>query len=207
VTHVALADHSALGVVLWHAVGTGPRAVLAADAGVRAVQHDPGHGILRVGVDGTALQAGGLDAVIAPHRQVRARGLGIPAPFNLGDTPPVDRRRISVLLVARDDAALAPDAQAHVDVESVLFAGRERADRHARRFRARQCRGNAGISARQDERHPVFCGPFEEWQRHGWWGREPMSAGPGVSTRCMSKRACPAIARRRGDVSRTLDVT
>ena len=117
--HVALADHAALGVVLRHAVGTGPRAVLASNAGVRAVQHDPGHGILRVGIDGTALQAGGLDAVIAPHRQVRARGLGIPAPFDFGDTPPVDRRRISVLLVARDDAALAPDAQAHVDVESV----------------------------------------------------------------------------------------
>ena len=72
VAHVALADHAALGVVLRHAVRAVPRAVLAADAGVGAVQHDAGGRVLRVGVDRTAAQARRLDAVVAAHREVRA---------------------------------------------------------------------------------------------------------------------------------------
>ncbi len=43
--------------------------VLAADAGVGAVPHDAGGGILRVGVNRASLQAGRLEAVVAPHRE------------------------------------------------------------------------------------------------------------------------------------------
>src|SRR5258708_40053761 len=108
-----------------------------------------------------------MDGVMAPYRQVSARGLGIAALLDLGDAPPVDRRRIAVLLVARDDAALAPDAQAHVDVKSVLLAGRERANRQTRRFRERGYRRRgraAGASARQYERHAVFRGSLQKRQ-------------------------------------------
>src|SRR5205814_9581674 len=63
VTHVALADDTALGVVLRNAVGTIPRTVLAANACVGAVQHDAGRGILRIGVDGTPAQARRVEAL------------------------------------------------------------------------------------------------------------------------------------------------
>ena len=54
----------------------------------------------------------------------------IPAAFDLADAAPVDRRRVAVLLVAGDDAALAADAAAHVEVKPVLLAGPRRARRH-----------------------------------------------------------------------------
>ena len=72
VAHVALPDHSALGVVLRHAVGAVPRAVLAADAGVRTVPHNSGYRILRIRIDRTPCEAGRFEAVIASHRDERA---------------------------------------------------------------------------------------------------------------------------------------
>jgi hypothetical protein len=47
----------------------------------------------------------------------------IPATFDLTHAPPVDVRWISVLFVAGHNAALAPDAFAHVEVKAKLFAG------------------------------------------------------------------------------------
>ena len=87
--------------------------------------------ILRVGVDGTALEAGRLEAVIAAHRQERAGRVGEEPAFELADAAPVDRRGIAVLFVARHHAALAADALPHVEVEAVLLARRGRALRHA----------------------------------------------------------------------------
>jgi hypothetical protein len=49
----------------------------------------------------------------------------VPA-FDLADAPPLDRRRVSVLLVARHHTTLAPDALRHVEVEAELLAGLER---------------------------------------------------------------------------------
>src|SRR5688500_44265 len=129
--HVALADDAALGVVLRHAVRTVPGAVLAPDAGIGAVADDPGHRILLIGVDRTATEAGRLEAVIAAHRKVGAGGVGKEPALDVADPPPVDRRRIPVLLVAGDDAALAADALLHVEVKAVLLAGLECARRHS----------------------------------------------------------------------------
>jgi hypothetical protein len=47
---------------------------------------------------------------------------GIVAALDFSHAPPVDRGRIAVLLVARNDAALAADALRHVEVKTVLLA-------------------------------------------------------------------------------------
>src|SRR5438034_5781627 len=57
VAHVALADHTALWVVLRHTVGAVPCAVLAANAGFRVVLHDASDRILLIGINRTADQA------------------------------------------------------------------------------------------------------------------------------------------------------
>ena len=140
VAHVALAHHAALGVVLRHAVGAVPGAVLAADAGVGAVADDAGRRVFGVGVHRAAREAGGLQAVVAAHRQVGARGLRKEAAFDLADPPPVDRRRVAVLLVARHHAALAADALAHVEVESGTARLRPGAGRGGAKGRRWSCR-------------------------------------------------------------------
>jgi hypothetical protein len=47
----------------------------------------------------------------------------IPAALDFAHAPPVDVRWISILFVAGHDAALAPDALAHVEVKAELFSG------------------------------------------------------------------------------------
>ena len=159
VAHVALADHAALRVVLRHAVRAVPRAVLAADAGVGAVQHDAGRWDLSCRrPPGQPLMHVGSTQWLHPIERYERCGLRIPAAFDLADAPPVDRRRIAVLLVARDDAALAADALAHVEVKPVLLARFGRAKRHARgqrrehgARRAPQTRERAGVSTNQQD--------------------------------------------------------
>jgi hypothetical protein len=87
------------------------------------VLHDAGCGILCVGLDWTTDQAGWLQAVVAAHRQVQAMRIGIPSAFDLSHPSPIDVRRISVLLVAGYNAALATDALRHIKVKAVLLAG------------------------------------------------------------------------------------
>ena len=129
--------------------------------------HDAGGGILRVGVNRASLQAGRLEAVVAAHREVRTRRHRKPAAFDLADAPPVDRRRIAVLLVAGDDAALAADALAHVDVKAVLLARTGRAFRHAPFLRrTSDARTRASTSALgQREGDTVFLHSRQQWQR------------------------------------------
>ena len=93
VAHVALADHAALGVVLRHAIRTIPSAVLAADAGVGAVDHHARLRVFCVGFHRAADQAGGLDAVVAAHREIMALGVGIVSAFHFAHAPPVEIRR------------------------------------------------------------------------------------------------------------------
>jgi hypothetical protein len=50
-------------------------------------------------------------------------GVRIPAALDFTHAPPVDVRWISVLFVTGDDAALAPNAFAHVEVKAELLAG------------------------------------------------------------------------------------
>jgi hypothetical protein len=122
---VALGDDAPGGVVLRHAVGAVPRAVLAADAGVGVVLDDA---VVELGVRAgrAALEARGLEAVIAGHRQVEAAHVREAAALDLTDSAPGDLRLVAVLLVARDLAAAAADAAGHVEVEAELLAGRER---------------------------------------------------------------------------------
>jgi hypothetical protein len=108
-------------------------------------------GVLGVGVDRTAAHARRVDALIAAHREIGPLRMGIEAAFDLADAAPVDRRGVAVLLVARDDAALAPDAAAHVEVKPVLFAGAGRARRHRPGERAR---GAGGVHQGEGRRRP-----------------------------------------------------
>ncbi len=125
--HVAFADDAAFGVELRHGVGAVPHAVLAADAGVGGVEHDAGDGVFRVGVDRAALEAVGVEAVVAAHGEIVALRVGIGAAFDLADAAPDDVGGVAVLLVAGDLAGAAADALGHVEVEAILFAFFERA--------------------------------------------------------------------------------
>jgi hypothetical protein len=119
---IALTDDAAFGIVLRHAVGAVPGAVLAADACIGIVDDDACARVFRIGLDGTADHAGRLQAVIAAHRKVMPLGVGVVAAFHFADTPPVDGGGIAVLLVASDNTALAPDALFHVEVEPILLS-------------------------------------------------------------------------------------
>ncbi len=55
VAHIAFPHHAALFIELRNGVGAIPHAVLTADAGIGGMQHDAGHRILGVGIDGAAL--------------------------------------------------------------------------------------------------------------------------------------------------------
>jgi hypothetical protein len=67
----------------------------------------------------------------------------IVAAFNFAHPPPIQRRRISILLIARHHAAFAADALRHVEVKPVLFAGLGRAQRDQAAGRAIRGGGRA----------------------------------------------------------------
>ena len=162
VAQIALADDAALGVVLRHAVRTVPGAVLTADAGIGAMQHDPGGRVLLECVHRAAAHAGRFHAMVAAHRQVRSVCVREPAAFDLPDPAPVDRRRVAVLLVAGDHTALAADALAHVEVKTVLLARTGRTGRHARCDRPQRI---GGTRRGDHEGHATFRGACEQGQR------------------------------------------
>jgi hypothetical protein len=58
---------------------------------------------------------------------MEALGVWIPSPFDFSHATPVNFRWISVLFVARHNAALAADALAHVEVKPILLAGQQSA--------------------------------------------------------------------------------
>jgi hypothetical protein len=89
------------------------------------MQNDTGDRILRVRVDRTAGQTGGLDAMIAAHRQMQPLGVRVPSTLDFTDSSPVDVGRIAVLLVASDNTTLATDALGHVEMKSVLLPRQE----------------------------------------------------------------------------------
>ena len=72
VAHIAFADHAALRVELRNGVRAVPHAVLAADAGIGGVQHDAGDRIFGVGIDRAALEAVGIEAMVAAHGEIVA---------------------------------------------------------------------------------------------------------------------------------------
>jgi hypothetical protein len=122
VAHVALANDAAFRVVLGYAVRTIPGAVLAADAGFSVVNHDSRNLIFRISINGTAGEARRFQTMVTTHRQMQALRVRVPAAFDFTDAPPIDVCGISVLLVASDNATLAPDTLRHVKVKTVLLA-------------------------------------------------------------------------------------
>ena len=147
--HVAFADDTALGVELRHSIRAVPDAVLAADAGVGRVQDDPGDGVFRVRIDRAALEAIGIEAMIAAHREIVALRIGIAAAFDLADAPPVNVRGIAVLLIARDLAGAASDALRHVEVKAILLALAKRPARDQQRNGCGACRRNLERASRR----------------------------------------------------------
>ncbi len=141
--HIAFAHHAALFIELRNGVGAIPHAVLAADAGIGRMQHDAGHRILGVGIDGATLEAVGVEAMVAAHGKIVAAGIGVGAAFNLANAPPANLRGVSVLLVAGDLAGAAADALRHVEVEAVLLSRLERPV-------GNEHRGNGGRAAGAD---------------------------------------------------------
>src|SRR6266852_4832536 len=127
VAHVALADDTSLRVELGHGVRAVPDAVLAADASVRGMKDDAGDTIFGVCINGAALDAVCAEAVVAAHGEVEAVGVRPYAAFDFADTTPAKIGWSVVLLIAGDFAGAAANAFRHVEVETVLLAGFERA--------------------------------------------------------------------------------
>jgi hypothetical protein len=113
---------------LRYAIGTVPGAVLATDANIGAMTNDPSRAVLRVGIYRAPGHASRFKAVVTAHREIVSKRIRISAAFNLAHTTPENVRRIAVLLITRNNAALAPDALCHIEVKSVLLArtGRRR---------------------------------------------------------------------------------
>ncbi len=135
------------------------------------MQHDTGYRILGVGIDRAALEAVGIQAMVAAHGKIMAAGIGVSAAFNLANAAPANLGRISILLVAGDLARSAADALRHVEVEAILLARPQRPvgkkHRSNRRQSGRrrcqrleevvQCQANERVAA------SVLCA-FMEWQ-------------------------------------------
>jgi hypothetical protein len=96
---------------------------------------------------------------------VIALRVGIIAALDFPDPPPVDRRRISVLLVAGHDTTLASDALGHVEVEAVLFAGFERAfgDQRAGGLSAVPFRDRVRVEERAIKQRKTLCAATTDW--------------------------------------------
>jgi hypothetical protein len=60
--------------------------------------------------------------MVTTHREVETLRVGIPSAFDFPYAPPVDVGRISILLIAGHNAALAANALRHVEVKTILFA-------------------------------------------------------------------------------------
>ena len=135
------------------------------------MKDDACDGVFGVGVDRTAFDAFGAEAVVATHGEVEAVGVGIGAAFNLSDAPPAEIGGRIVLLVASDLAGAAADTLRHIEVEAVLLAWRERAvgDECGLYFDLRRCEGKE-FDAILRQAHDGACGivvrEFVEWESH-----------------------------------------
>jgi hypothetical protein len=82
--------------------------------------------------------------VVASHGEIVANGIRIDATLDFAHATPENIRWISILLVAGNHAALAPDALGHIEMKAILFA------RAWRRWKR-----NASANATQRFHHPV----------------------------------------------------
>jgi hypothetical protein len=86
--------------------------------------------------------------------------LRVEASLELADAPPVDGGGVGVLLVARDDAALAADALAHVEMKPVLLAASRRTQGHA----GGRLRCGCSAHGREHECDATLSGAFQQRQ-------------------------------------------
>ena len=108
--------------ILRDVVGTGQRAVLAAEALVVEVPDDPGDRVLLVGVHRAGRQAGRVEAVVAGGRHVlEHRQAGTP-PDEQADVAPGFALVEPVERMAGRHARLAARAAVEIDLEGVLLA-------------------------------------------------------------------------------------
>jgi len=133
--------------------------------------HDAGDRIFLVRIHRTTDQARRLQAVIAAHRKMKPLRVRIESTFDFANAPPIDVSRISVLLIAGDNAAFAANTLRHIEVKTILLAWLERPLRN---------QGNCGGEinpvqaiahggrrhAAHYKRHAVFPCSFYQWQRH-----------------------------------------
>jgi hypothetical protein len=107
--------------------------------------------------------------MIAAHGQIKSLRIGVPPSLNFTYAPPIDFRRISVLLVASHNAAFATNALRHVEVEAVLLSRFELSLRNARRWRERSnliepflTYLRPSLTALKHEGRTVFCCPLDK---------------------------------------------
>ena len=196
--HVALADYPLGAAVLRRLVGTGERAVLAAEALVVEVLDDAGDRVLLVGLHRTRVHAGGIQAVVAGRRDVLDDGQ---APAPAVEQPDVAPRFLlleAVQGMAGRDARLAARAGIQIHVEGVLLAGGRRRRRHQRRVAPGQGRTACvrGVVRLREARHRrdllLFEVAVDEGRRRHRRGRAVRSRprlGRATRRRCRNRCA------------------
>jgi hypothetical protein len=132
------------------------------------VLNNAGDRIFCVRFHWTADETGGFEAVVAAYREIEPVSIGIPPALDLSHAAPVDVRRIPVLLLAGDNAALASNAPRHVEVKAILFAWRRSAVGDARNgpqwFNFIQLLlGRVRELPAQHEPDVIISCPFDEW--------------------------------------------
>lgn len=120
--HVALADDAFLRVILRNIVRTGQCAVLAADALVVKMLHDPRDGVFDIGIDRTTDHARWFEAVMTRCRYVLEEWVAAGASDQQADIPPGFLLVKAVQCVAGGNARLAAGTPIEVDLKCVLLA-------------------------------------------------------------------------------------
>ena len=100
---------------------------MAANTNLSTVPNNASDRVFCVRLNWTADETGRFEAVVAAYRQIEPVRIGIPPTLDLSHAAPVDIRRVPVLLIAGDNAALASNAPRHVEVEAILLAWRRSA--------------------------------------------------------------------------------
>ncbi len=118
--HVAFLDLASHGVELRRVVGAHPCAVAAAETDVRILDHGPVLRMLGIGARRATLEADRVVAVVARHRDIDARVVGVGAALDVADRAKAQMWRQVVLLAAGGFAGMAADAVVRGEVERVL---------------------------------------------------------------------------------------
>jgi hypothetical protein len=107
--------------------------------------------------------------MVTAHREIEPVCVGVKAALDLAHAPPVNGRRISILLVAGNHTALATNALRHVEVKAILLACLKSIFRDSRKLRSRrstavgsffQCCG----SGSPDQWKSALSSLLQKWQ-------------------------------------------